>query len=99
MKTVAALLVASFVVSCVVGSVQAQEKGAKGNQAAQMTKAFMKQLEKGELSDEQTTRVKELFTKVAKDVSLKRTEGGITAEVLKKRTEAGKAAREAGKKG
>jgi uncharacterized sporulation protein YeaH/YhbH (DUF444 family) len=75
-----------------------QEKGGKGNPAAQMTKTFMKQLEKAELSAEQSSKIQEMFTKVAKEVAAKRTEGGLTPDIMKKRTEATKAAREAGKK-
>ena len=80
-------------------SLNAQEKGRKADPATQMVKQFMKQLEKAELSGEQTTKVTELFTKVAKDVSTKRTEAGITQEIMRKRTAASKEAKEAGKKG
>ncbi|MCF7963631.1 MAG: hypothetical protein K9M08_23060 [Pirellula sp.] len=78
---------------------KAQEKGRKADPATQMVKQFMKQLEKAELSGEQTTKVTELFTKVAKDVSTKRTEAGITQEIMRKRAAASKEAKEAGKKG
>jgi hypothetical protein len=80
-------------------SLNAQEKGAKGDPATQMVKQFMKQLEKAELSSEQTTKVTDLFTKVAKDVSTKRTEAGITQEIMRKRAAASKEAKDAGKKG
>ena len=85
-------------------AVQAQEKekgkGKKGNASPeqQMIDQFMKQLEKAELTEEQSTKIKELWTKVAKEVTKTRTEGGITAEMMKKRAEATKEAREAGKK-
>jgi septation ring formation regulator EzrA len=98
MKTLAlfALATIAFLFSPI--PLEAQEKGGKGNPSAQMVKQFMKQLEKAELSEEQTSKIKELFGKVAKEVSAKRTEGGITAEMLKKRAEASKSARDAGKK-
>jgi hypothetical protein len=80
-------------------SSNAQEKGGKKNAATQMVTQFLKQLEKAELTAEQTTKAKELFTKAAEEVSSKRTAGGIPAEVLKKRADASKAAKEAGKKG
>lgn len=80
-------------------SLNAQEKGRKADPATQMVKQFMKQLEKAELSSEQTTKVTDLFTKVAKDVSTKRTEAGITQEIMRKRAAASKEAKEAGKKG
>ena len=75
-------------------------KGKKGNASPeqQMIDQFMKQLEKAELTEEQSTKIKELWTKVAKEVTKTRTEGGITAEMMKKRAEATKEAREAGKK-
>jgi len=80
-------------------SMQAQEKGkGKVSQADQMVNAFLKQLQKAELTDEQTTKVKELMGKTTKDVVKKRTDAGITQEMLKNRTDAQKAAREAGKK-
>ena len=40
-----------------------------------------------------------MFAKVAKEVSTKRTESGITADILKKRTDATKKNKEDGKKG
>jgi septation ring formation regulator EzrA len=99
MKKLLIALTALAALFFVSGVSLAQDKNGKGSQPAQMTKAFMKQLEKAELSSEQSDKIKELFTKAAKEVSTKRTEGGITAEILKKRMEAMKAAREAGKKG
>lgn len=83
-------------------TVQAQEKGKrkKGNASPeqQMIDQFMKQLEKAEMTEDQSTKIKELWTKIAKEVTKTRTEGGITAEILKKRSEVTKEAREAGKK-
>jgi hypothetical protein len=83
-------------------TVQAQEKGKrkKGNASPeqQMIDQFMKQLEKAEMTEDQSTKIKELWTKIAKEVTKTRTEGGITSEILKKRSEVTKEAREAGKK-
>jgi len=82
-------------------TLSAQEKGKKGggNSGATMVTQLMKQLEKAELTAEQTTKVKEMFGKVATEVAAKRAAGGLTGEILKKRTDASKAAKEAGKKG
>ena len=102
MKKMLMALVAVSLVTLSPWTAQAQEKGKgkKGNVSPeqQMIDQFMKQLEKAELTEEQSTKIKELWTKVAKEVTKTRTEGGITAEILKKRTEATKEAREAGKK-
>jgi hypothetical protein len=100
-KMIFALMAMAFL-TLSPGFVQAQEKGKgkKGNASPeqQMIDQFMKQLEKAELTDDQSTKIKELWTKIAKEVTKARTEGGITAEILKKRAEATKEAREAGKK-
>ena len=80
-------------------SLNAQEKGDKKDPAKNMVTQFMKQLEKAELKEEETNKIKEMFQKVAKDVAAKRTEAGITAEILKKRADAQKSAKEEGKKG
>ena len=96
-KSILSLLaVAAILVNSV--SLNAQEKGGKKDPAKTMVTQFMKQLEKAELKDEETTKIKDMFEKVAKEVAAKRTQRGITAEILKKRTEAGKKAREDGKK-
>ncbi len=79
-------------------SLNAQEKGGKKDPAKAMVTQFMKQLEKAELKEEETTKIKDMFEKVAKEVAAKRTQSGITAEILKKRTEAAKKAKEDGKK-
>ncbi|XZE33352.1 hypothetical protein SH501x_004133 [Pirellulaceae bacterium SH501] len=75
-----------------------QEKGKKAGPAQQMVNQFMKQLEKAELTEDQATKAKELMMKTAKEVIKMRTDAEITPEMMKKRTEASKAAREAGKK-
>lgn len=79
-------------------SLNAQEKGGKKDPVATMVAQIIKQLEKAELTADQTTKIKEIYTKAAKEVSTKRTEAGITDEMLKKQVEAFKAAKESGKK-
>jgi hypothetical protein len=99
MKTFAIAVLASLAWMVSPIALYAQAKGDKTTPATQMVKQFMKQLEKAELSSEQSSKISDLYIKVAKEVSAKRTDAGITAEVLKKRTEATKSARDAGKKG
>lgn len=97
-KSILSLLaVAAILVNS--ASLNAQEKGGKKDPAKAMVTQFMKQLEKAELKDEETTKIKDMFEKVAKEVAAKRTQSGITADILKKRAEASKAAKEEGKKG
>lgn len=74
---IAALLIHSV-------TLNAQGKEDKKDPAKAMVTQFMKQLEKAELKDEETTKIREMFTKVATDVSTKRNASGITAEMLKK---------------
>ena len=76
-----------------------EKKGGKKDPAAALVTQFMKQLEVAGLTAEQSTKIKELYTKAATVAATKRTEGGITADILKKRSDASKAAKEAGKKG
>jgi len=80
-------------------SLNAQEKGGKKDAAGALVTQFMKQLEKAELTADQTTKIKEMYTKVATEVAAKRTTGGVTAEMMKKRADAFKSTKEAGKKG
>ncbi len=70
-----ALIAGCFLVGASVSS-NAQDKAGKKNVATQMVAQFMKQLEKAELSAEQTAKIKELFTKAAEEVGAKRTAGG-----------------------
>lgn len=102
MKKILLVLMVLSLLTLSPWTAQAQEKGKGKKRNAspeqQMIDQFMKQLEKAELTEEQSTKIKELWTKVAKEVTKTRTEGGITAEILKKRAEATKEAREAGKK-
>jgi phosphate-selective porin len=96
-KSVFSLLIAAAVL-IQSGVTSAQDKGGKKSPSAAMVTQFMKQLEKAELPEEMSAKVKETFAKVAEEVSSKRTAAGITAEMLKKRTEAQKAAKAEGKK-
>ena len=97
-KSIFSLLVAGAILANSV-SLNAQEKGDKKDPAKAMVTQFMKQLEKAELKDDESTKIKDMFQKVAKEVAAKREASGITADVLKKRTEASKKAKEDGKKG
>jgi hypothetical protein len=96
-KSVLSLLIATAILFQ-SGVTSAQEKGGKRSPSTAMITQFMKQLEKAELPEEMSAKVKETFAKVAEEVSSKRTAAGITAETLKKRTEAMKTAKEEGKK-
>ncbi len=97
-KSILSLLVATAILVQSV-SLNAQEKGDKKDPAKNMVTQFMKQLEKAELKEEETNKIKDMFQKVAKDVAGKRTEVGITPEMMKKRADAQKSAKEDGKKG
>ncbi|XZE45947.1 hypothetical protein SH467x_001209 [Pirellulaceae bacterium SH467] len=99
MKSLVLAACSLFVLALSPVAAFAQEKGKKAGPAQQMVNQFMKQLEKAELTAEQSTKVKELMMKTAKDVVKMRADAEITPEMMKKRTDAGKAAREAGKKG
>lgn len=63
-----------------------------------MVNQFIKQFEKAELPAETTEKIKAMFSQTAKEVVAKRKEVGVTAQMLKSRTEAGNKAREEGKK-
>ena len=97
-KSILSLLVAGAMLVNSL-SLNAQEKGDKKDPAKAMVTQFMKQLEKAELKDDESTKIKDMFQKVAKEVAAKREAGGITADILKKRVEATKKAKEDGKKG
>ena len=97
-KSILSLLAAGAILINSV-SLNAQEKGDKKDPAKTMVTQFMKQLEKAELKDEESTKIKDIFQKVAKEVAAKREAGGITADILNKRVEATKKAKEDGKKG
>jgi hypothetical protein len=98
MKSLLLAACSLFVLALSPAAAFSQEKGKRVGPAQQMVNQFMKQLEKAELTEEQTTKVKELMMKTAKDVVKMRTDAEITPEILKKRNDAGKAARDAGKK-
>jgi len=76
----------------------AVKQGPKADQETAMTTQFLKQLEPAALNPETTAKIKELFSKTAKEVVAKRKEVKLTPQMLKDRTDAGKKAREDGKK-
>jgi hypothetical protein len=76
----------------------AQEKKAKGGAAGMMMSQLLKALEKAELTEEQTLKIKERYMKVATEVDKLRTDAGISPDIVKKRVEAAKAAKDSGKK-
>jgi hypothetical protein len=94
------LVLASFVFTGIVNAQdEAKPKGKKQQGQLSVVDQFLKQLEPAELSDEQKAAAKEILGAVQKDVAAKRTEAGITPEILKKRAAARKEGNEAGKKG
>jgi len=99
-KFMSMLLITSFVFSGAVnGQDEAKPKGKKQQGQMSMVDQFLKQLEPAALSDDQKGAIKEMMAAVQKDITAKRTEAGVTAEILKKRTTARKEGTEAGKKG
>ncbi len=95
---VCSIILSLFAFVAIPASGQEKAKGAKGDPATQIVNQFLKQLEKAELNEEQTSKIKEVMTKAAKEAVAKRTEAGITKEVMKKRADATKAAKDSGKK-
>ena len=70
-KSILSLIIISAVLFSSV-SLNAQEKGDKKDPSKAMVTQFMKQLDKAELKEEETTKIKEMFSKVAKEVAAKR---------------------------
>lgn len=84
-----------------VSNASAQDGGkanGKPSSEATMTNQFLKQFEPASLDQPTTDKIKEIFGKAAKEVVEKRKQAGITPQMLKKRTDAVKQAREEGKK-
>ncbi len=84
-----------------VSNASAQDSAKAGGKAASetaMTNQFLKQFEPAALDQPTTDKIKEIFGKAAKEVVEKRKQAGVTPEMLKKRTDAVKQAREEGKK-
>lgn len=77
---------------------ESSPKGAKADQETTMVNQFMKQLAPAELNQETSEKIKEMFAKTAKEVVAKRKQVGLTAAMLKARTDAAKKARDEGKK-
>jgi hypothetical protein len=95
------LLICTTIVGFFGSNVSAQEtatKAGRGDPATAMVNQFLKQLEPAGLSQETTDKIKENFTKTVKEVMAKRKAVDLTPQMLKARTEAGKKAREDGKK-
>lgn len=74
-----------------------KKKGSKGARTAAMQ--MMKQLEVVGLTDEQTTKLKELGATADEAMEALRNEAGLTKELVKKRTDAQKELKGSGKKG
>ena len=95
------LLICTTIVGFFGSNVSAQEtakKAGRGDPETAMVNQFLKQLEPAGLSQETTDKIKENFTKTAKEVMAKRKAVNLTPQMLKDRAEAGKKAREDGKK-
>lgn len=95
------LLICTTMIGFLGSKVSAQEpakKAGRGDPATAMVNQFLKQLEPAGLTQETTDKIKENFTKTVKDVMDKRKAVNLTPQMLKDRTEAGKKAREDGKK-
>jgi len=89
------------VMSVVLSNASAQDgvkSGGKSDPETAMTNQFLKQFEPATLDQTTTEKIKEIFGKAAKEVVAKRKQAGVTPQMLKKRTDAVKQAREEGKK-
>ena len=94
----AALLAAVMVVPVVAqDAAKGKRKGKRTRQDA--STMLLKQLEEVGLTDDQVAKVKELGKVAVAKMKALRDEAGITAALMKKRTEARKSLTEAGKKG
>ena len=100
-------IVFSGIVVCILvgnsgmGLVNAQDSTKSGSRVepdVAMVNQFIKQFEPAELSKETTEKIKEVFGKAAKEVVAKRKQAAVTPQMLKKRNEAAKQARDEGKK-
>lgn len=94
-------LVGCLILGCSVSSVSAQDgtkKGGKQDPETMMVTQFLKQFEPAGLSQETNAKIKEIFSKTAKEVVAKRKEVNLTPQMLKSRTDAAKKARDEGKK-
>ncbi|MGB7347093.1 MAG: hypothetical protein WBD20_22910 [Pirellulaceae bacterium] len=99
---IASLALAVLLVSPVMAddAVKEKKKNAKGNRgAASPAMQLIKQLEPVGLTEEQTTKIKELAKASAAADKALREEAGLTPELMKKRAEAQKELKDSGKKG
>lgn len=95
------VLFSCMLLGLIVSGVSAQDstkKGGKIDQEAVMVNQFLKQFEPAGLSQETTAKIKDVFSKTAKEVVSKRKAANLTPQMLKSRTEAAKKARDEGKK-
>jgi hypothetical protein len=95
------LLICTTMIGFLGSNLSAQDaakKAGRGDPETAMVNQFLKQLEPAGLSQETTTKIKENFTKTAKEVMAKRKAVNLTPQMLKDRAEASKKAREDGKK-
>ena len=95
------LLICTTIVGSLGSNISAQDpakKAGRGDPETAMVNQFLKQLEPAGLSQETTDKIKENFTKTAKEVMAKRKAVNLTPQMLKDRAEASKKAREDGKK-
>ncbi|TWU47291.1 hypothetical protein Poly51_50900 [Rubripirellula tenax] len=93
------ILAAVLVVPASADEADGAKKKGKGARGASASGQILKQLESVSLTDEQTTKIKELGK--AADAAMKtiREESGLTAELMKKRADAQKELKDSGKKG
>lgn len=81
-----------------VNAQDSTKSGSRVEPDVAMVNQFIKQFEPAELSKETTEKIKEVFGKAAKEVVAKRKQAAVTPQMLKKRNEAAKQARDEGKK-
>ncbi|TWT84818.1 hypothetical protein CA13_62990 [Planctomycetes bacterium CA13] len=95
-----AALVALLVVPASADEAAGKKKKSKeGGQQRNMAVQMLKQFEAAKLTETQTAKVKEMAKKLTDQVKTLRADGGITNELMKKRTAAQKELRDSGKKG
>ncbi len=104
LRVLAVLALSAVIVSAAFADDEAEKKEKKKKGAGQNRSAatqLMKQLEKAgvTLTEDQTAKVTALAAKLKTELAANNEAAGITPELLKKRMEAGKTARQAGQKG
>ncbi|MFK8115637.1 MAG: hypothetical protein AB8B91_25810 [Rubripirellula sp.] len=100
MKLVCAVALAAMMVVPAMAEDEAKKgKGKKGNRQNQVATQLIKLLEPVGLTEEQTTKIKELGKVAAGKMKEVQTAAGITPETMKKRQEAQKSMKDSDKKG